>query len=114
MSFVCSVCVHTVLHTTFCYVCTDISKMLESLDPGCDGKLSVSKLTRDEIPQENYVNLMEFIDILDANNDGKTVEISQEPEDISKEEWADDESGVNKESNRKSEKSGEEEDIEVL
>jgi len=89
--------------------------MLESLDPGCDGKLSVSKLTRDEIPQENYVNLKEFIDILDAyNNDGKTVEISQEPEEIPKEEWPDDESGVNKESNRKREKFGEkEDDIEV-
>jgi len=57
-------------------VCT-LSKILESLEPGCDGKLLVSKVTRDEIPQGNYDNLKDFLDSVDpVNKGGKT----QEPE----------------------------------
>jgi len=68
-----------------------LSKILESLDPGCDGKLLMSKLTRDEIPRENYYKLKEFIDTLDpSNEDGDAIEIPEEPEewyDGSMEEW---------------------------
>ena len=75
--------------------------MLESLDPGCDGKLLVSKLTSDEIPLENYTNLKEFIDTLDASDkDDEAVEILRETEDCSDgpmEEWPDGEGGVDEE-----------------
>jgi len=75
------------------------------LDPGCDGKLLMSKLTRDEIPQENYVNLKEFMDFIDANsNDGKA-EVPQEPEDSLMEEWSNDEGGVDEELDWEREKS---------
>ena len=38
--------------------------MLEILDPGCGGKLLASKLANDEIPQERFDNLRQFIDSL--------------------------------------------------
>ena len=39
-------------------------QVLEILDPGCGGKLLASKLANDEIPQERYENLKEFVDRL--------------------------------------------------
>ena len=61
-------------------MCT-LSKILEILDPGCDGKLLLSKVTRDEIPQGNYDNLTDFVDSIDPiNKDGSKVGKTQEPE----------------------------------
>ena len=58
----------------------------------------VSKLTRDEIPQENYNKLKEFIDTLDpTKNNDEEVGIPQEPEewyDDSMEEWPEGKGGV--------------------
>ena len=89
--YVCVVCV--ILTCEIILQTTSLLKVLEMLDPGCDGKLLVSKLTRDEIPQENYVNVKEFLDTLDASNkDGEP----QEPENCFGgliEEWPDDEGG---------------------
>ena len=49
----------------YSHIVFTLLQILESLDPGCDGKLLVSKLTRDEIPQKNYRNLNELVDSLD-------------------------------------------------
>ena len=38
---------------------------MEVLDPGCDGKLLASKLADDEIPQERYEKLKEFVERLE-------------------------------------------------
>ena len=75
-------------------MCT-ASKILERLDPGCDGKMLVSKLTRDEIPQENYNKLKEFVDSLESSNkDGE--EAPEGPEELydgPMEEWPEDKGG---------------------
>ena len=39
--------------------------MLEILDPGCGGKLLAQKLADDEIPQERYDQLKEFVERLE-------------------------------------------------
>ena len=64
-------------------------QILESLDPGCDGKLLVSKLTRDEIPQKNYRNLNELVDSLDQPD--QFGEFEGTPEEwCDKQEWSGD------------------------
>ena len=40
--------------------------MLEILDPGCNGRLLGSKLTEDDIPQERYSKLREFVESVDG------------------------------------------------
>ncbi|XP_065916677.1 bifunctional peptidase and arginyl-hydroxylase JMJD5-like [Dysidea avara] len=72
-----------------------LHQILERLDPGCDGKMLVSKLTRDEIPQENYNKLKEFVDSLESSNkDGE--EAPEGPEELydgPMEEWPEDKGG---------------------
>ena len=43
--------------------------MLEVLDPGCGGRLLGSKLAEDEIPQERYVKLREFVESMDEQQE---------------------------------------------
>ena len=42
---------------------------MDKLDPGCGGKLLASKLVNDEIPQERYDHLREFVESLKALQD---------------------------------------------
>ena len=45
--------------------------MLEVLDPGCEGRLLGSKLVEDDIPEERYAKLREFVESLDEQQQSR-------------------------------------------
>ena len=59
-------------------------QIFDILDPGCNGKLLLSKLLEDEVLQERYQSLREFIKPTEPNDD----------DDMIHEDWYDNDYGM--------------------